>query len=256
MPALHFEGKVVSVTGSAAGIGFATACYLYDQGATLALSDCNAKTLNGLAKVLSVKPHKAGQQFITALVDVSNASEVEAWVSKIISTFGRLDCAANVAGGGDGSHCKIADKTTEDFNTAIDINLRGIFNCMRAQLPRMNTGSSIVNVSSGAGIVGQPGVGLYSAAKAGINMLTATAAKEYGPSGIRINAVAPGLTLTPSLLGAGIAFLEPTINATPLGRGAEPIEIAQPIAFLLGDQASFITGVVLRIDGGCAAIGH
>ncbi|RMD43605.1 hypothetical protein DV735_g1556, partial [Chaetothyriales sp. CBS 134920] len=252
---LPFLGQVVALTGGGSGIGLATALLLFDRGATVAVCDYNKDALATATKKLEEKTPQPGQQFSASLVDVSKPAEIDDWIQATVKKFGRLDHATNIAGGGD-RICNLAERTDTDFNHVIDINLRGCFNCMRAQLPHMRQGSSIANVSSLSGVIGTPGVSLYSAAKGGINSLTAAAAREYGPQGIRVNAVAPGTVLTPALLSGGISYLKPSIDATPMGRAAEPIEIAKVIAFLLSEEASFVSGTVIRVDGGLQAMGH
>ncbi|KIX06647.1 uncharacterized protein Z518_04623 [Rhinocladiella mackenziei CBS 650.93] len=251
-----FSGKVVTITGAASGIGLATSLLLYERGATIAVSDVNSKALAELEQRLGTLPARdRGQRYKTTPVDVSDAVAVSAWIEETVNTFGRLDLCANIAGAGE-TVCNLEEKSSQDFDFAVNVNLRGVFNCMRAQLPHLQRGSAVVNVSSGSGVNGTPGHSLYSAAKGGVNTMTSAAAKEYGPKGIRINCVAPGVTLTPAMLTVGRVFLEPSVAATPLRRGSEPVEQAQAISFLLSDEASFITGVILRCDGGFAATGH
>ncbi|RMZ75359.1 hypothetical protein DV738_g5521, partial [Chaetothyriales sp. CBS 135597] len=248
---LPFLGQVVAITGAASGIGLATALLLFERGATIAVCDYNKDTLAAATKILEEKTRQPGQQFSASLVDVSKQAEVDEWIQTTVKQFGRLDHAANIAGGGD-RICNLAERTGTDFDHAIDINLRGCFNCMRAQLSHMRQGSSIVNVSSLAGLTGTTGVSLYSAAKGGVNSLTAVAAREYGSQGIRVNAVAPGAVLTPALLAGGISYLKPSIDATPMGRGAEPIEEVQLEDF--GNIFS-LEGKVAVVTGGSRGLG-
>jgi NAD(P)-dependent dehydrogenase (short-subunit alcohol dehydrogenase family) len=251
----QFLGNVITVTGGASGIGLATVQTLYERGASVAFCDFNATTLAEAEKTISAIPPQAGQRLMATLVDVSKPAEVNRWIESVVSKFGKLDHAANVAGVGE-TVANLAEKTDAEFDRIVDINLRGVFNCMRAQLPHLKEGSSIVNVSSGSGLHGNPGNSIYSAAKAGVNTMTAAAAKEYGPKGIRVNVVSPGVTLTPAMLSIGLPYLEPSIQLTPMRRGAQPVELATTIAFLLSKESSFITGVVLRCDGGYLTLGH
>lgn len=251
-----FTGKVVSVTGSGSGIGLDTTLLLYARGASVAASDFNQDSLKKTAKLLSEMPARDGQRFTTTLVDVSKSDQVNAWMKSIVDHFGRLDLAANVAGAGD-RVVNLEERTDAEFDFSTNVNLRGCFNCMRAQIPLLPKGGAIVNVSSGSGIQGTPGNSIYSAAKAGVNSMTSAAAKENGAKGIRINAISPGVTLTPAMVeGPGKPYLEWALETTPLKRGADPVEQAKGIAFLLSEEASFISGVVLRVDGAFAAVGY
>ncbi|KIX05622.1 uncharacterized protein Z518_03594 [Rhinocladiella mackenziei CBS 650.93] len=246
-----FKGKVITVTGASSGIGYELAKLLYTRGASLAISSRNGQKLQGLVQVLSQMQPAPGQEFIATTVDVSRAEDVKAWVRETVSHFGQLNGAANVAGSGEGEQfAPLTSKTDDEFDTMVDINLRGVFNCMRAQIPHMGSGSSIVNVSSGAAITGIPGLALYSAAKAALNNLSKTAAREVGHLGIRINVLSPGFTLSPPLLCLGPEFLKPHTEKTPLRRAGEPMELASSIAYLLSEESSFQTGSVVVVDGG------
>ena len=127
---------------------------------------------------------------------------------------------------------------------------------MRAQAAYLSSGSAIVNVSSMGGVIGSAGFSLYSAAKGGLNTLTAVTARELGSKNIRVNAITPGIVLTPALLTTGKDIIKPSIEITALGRGAQPIEMAKVIAFLLSEEASYITGAIIRVDGGMFTMGH
>ena len=251
-----FAGKVVSITGGASGIGFATALVLYSRGATVAVADINPEGLKHLEKALEERSKTAlpGQKWSTTIVDVTQDADVQAWIDGTIQKFGRLDSAANIAGAIHTPH-SMADTSIRDFEFSFDVNTKGVYNCMRAQLPHLQRGSSIINVSSISAIRVMPGLSLYGASKAAVGSLTAAAATEYGPEGIRVNAIAPGITLTPPVLTVGRQYLQPSIEAAPLKRAAEPVEISKVIAFLLSDEASYISGVVLRCDGGAMGLG-
>lgn len=246
-----FAGQVLAITGGADGIGLATSLLLFARGATIAVSDVSVQALALLEQTLQNRSTAAlpGQKWSTSVVDVAKDSDVQSWIEDIVQKFGRLDHAANVAGVVH-KYNEMADTTTADFDLSFDVNTRGVFNCMRAQIPHMKPGSSIVNVSSTAATRSEPRISLYSAAKAAINSLTTAAAAEYGGKGIRVNAVAPGITLSARLLSVGQEYIEPCVNDTALQRAAQPIEIAKNIAFLLSDESSYITGTVLRCDGG------
>jgi NAD(P)-dependent dehydrogenase (short-subunit alcohol dehydrogenase family) len=251
-----FLGRVISVTGAGSGIGLATAKILFSRGATVALADINQQGLVEAEKALRRTPAQKGQQISAAIVDVSKQDAVRAWTDNIVSKFGRLDHAANVAGVAH-SPAPLAELSTDTFDYSANVNFRSVFNCMHAQLPHLKPGSSIVNVSSAVSYQAAINMSLYSASKSAINALTNSGAREYGSKGIRVNAVAPGLIMTPPLRDPENAkYLKPTVDATPLGRLGEADEVGKAICFLMSDEASYISGVVLRIDGGFMSITH
>lgn len=250
-----FAGKVIAITGGGSGIGLATALLLYSRGATIAAAGIHADGVAELDEHLQEKSANAlpGQKFSTTVLDVSKEAEVQVWVDDTLKRFGKIDGAANVAGVIH-NYGPMAETTTFDFNQSFDTNTRGVYHSMRAMIPHLKPGSSIVNVSSISAQRTEPGISLYGASKAAINTLTTATASEYGPKGIRVNAVAPGVTLSARLLAVADQYIKPGVDVTALKRGGEPLEIAYPIAFLLSDEASFITGTVLRADGGALAI--
>lgn len=251
-----FLGQVICITGAGSGIGQETARTLYARGATLALSDINPKGLVETEKLLQKENAEAGQQIMTTTVDVSKASQVSTWIEDVVSRFGRLDHAGNVCGA---THLlkPLVEMTAKDFDLVMDVNLRGTFNCLQAQAKHLQRGGSIVNFTSGAGLRPEAGMSAYSASKAGLQALTVAAARDHGPDGIRVNAVSPGATITPGLIQLGAEkFTEPLAAATPLGRVAQPQDVAKAVAYLLSDEASFVNGVILRVDGGYLATSH
>ncbi|EXJ75905.1 uncharacterized protein A1O5_00413 [Cladophialophora psammophila CBS 110553] len=250
-----FAGKVIAVTGASSGIGLATTLLLWTRGATVSAMSNNAKGIAELEAALQEKSKEAlpGQKFYTKVADVSKEGEVKAWIDETIDRFGHLDGAANIAGAVH-NYNKMADTVTEDFDFSIDMNTRGVYYCMRSQIPHMKSGSAIVNMSSISATQTEPGISLYGASKAAISTLSTATATEYGPKGIRVNAIATGLTLTRRLLSVAKEYVEPGIQATALKRGAKPMEQAHTIVFLLSDEASNITGTVVRCDGGALAL--
>jgi NAD(P)-dependent dehydrogenase (short-subunit alcohol dehydrogenase family) len=234
-----FDGKVALVTGAASGIGAATAELLRTHGATVVAAD--VVVCQGVESL-----------------DVTDEVAVDRLVHDIVGTHGRLDLAANVAGVS-GAYATVAETTVADFRRVLGVNLEGTFNCLRAELRAMlagGRGGAIVNVSSGAGLMGVPGLGAYAASKHAVVGLTRSAALEVAAAGIRVNAVCPGAIRTPMLrgfVGGDDAALERMGRAMPMGRLGEPEEVAEVIAWLLSDGARFVTGDVVRPDGGAAA---
>jgi NAD(P)-dependent dehydrogenase (short-subunit alcohol dehydrogenase family) len=186
---MSFEGKVVAITGAASGIGLALAKLLGSKGAKLALADVQHEALD--KAVSEIK--SSGGDAVGTRVDVSKDSEVDQWINDTVKHFGKLNGAANIAGveGKHGVFTNFIDMKNEEWDYIISINLTGLMYCLRAELRVMEKGASIVNAASIAGLMGRPGIGAYSVSKHGVVGLTKTAAKEVGPQGIRVNAVAP-----------------------------------------------------------------
>lgn len=250
--ASEFSGKVALVTGAAAGIGRATALAFAREGAKVVLADVMAE--EGKKAVQEIKD--AGGQAIFVRTDVSKAAEVKALVEKTVEAFGRLDFAANNAGI-EGKTAPTAECTEENWDRVISINLKGIWLCMRYEIPKMQKqGGAIVNTASIAGLVGFPGLPAYTASKFGVIGLTKAAALEYAKQGIRVNAVCPGVIHTAMVdrLIEGNPEMEAGLTAgTPLSRMGQPEEIAEVAIWLCSDKASFVTGHALAADGGYTA---
>ncbi|EXJ66157.1 uncharacterized protein A1O5_10773 [Cladophialophora psammophila CBS 110553] len=247
------EGKVISITGAASGMGLQLANLAASRGAKLALADIQEEPLKQLVDELV----SSGVDAIGTRVNVASDKEVDAWVEATINHFGQLDGAANLAGveGKHGLSGSLVNQANEEWDFILSINLTGLMYCVRAQLRVMKSGSSIVNASSIVGLVGRPGMCAYAVSKHGVAGLTKTAAKEAGPSGIRVNAVAPGSIETPMLQRVfdTEAVGDRAFSTAPLGRNGKPEEVAKLFAFLLSDDSSYISGGVYLIDGGLIA---
>ena len=242
------ENKVIVITGASRGIGAATAKYLAAQGATVVLAARDEQALANVVQEIVA----AGGKASAVKTDVGDAVSVDNMVKQTVATYGHLDAAFNNAAGGGNMPTPLADIAVEDFDSAIRINLRGIFLAMKYEIPALlaNGGGAIVNMASTAGIQGVRGISGYVASKHGVIGLTKSAALEYAPKNIRVNVVAPGPILTERLQALPDQAREPVIRAVPMGRIGLPDEVAATVAWLLSDQASFITGATLAIDGG------
>lgn len=246
----NFKNKVVLVTGGGSGIGRACAIAFSREGAKIVVADIGIE--GGEETVRIIK--EAGCEAIFIKTDVSKASEVESLIKKTIKTYGRLDCAHNNAGI-EGRMAPTADYTEEGWDRIIDTNLKGVFLCMKYEIPQMvmQGGGSIVNTASVGGLVGFVGASAYCASKGGIIQLTRVAALEYAKAGIRINAVCPGIIKTPMLdrvTGGKPEGEAPFVALEPIGRLGTPEEVAEVVVWLCSDSASFVTGNPIVVDGG------
>ena len=252
---MELEGKVAVVTGAAQGIGRSCAERLLAEGAQVVLADIDATEGAASAKAL-------GSAAVFAQTDMRDLASVQAMAEMAQSHFGGIDILVNnaaVALNG------IVDEIDEDrWSAVIDLNLTGVWRGMRACVPMMRErgGGSIINMSSVQGMRGFKGWPAYAAAKGGINALTVQTAVDLAPSGIRVNAVAPGTILTPmnekifaDLPDGGASLKEEWNNAHPIGRFGYPNEVSDAVVFLASERSSFITGEVLRVDGGLAIRG-
>ena len=246
-----FENKVAIVSGGSFGIGRATAIAFAKKGAKVVIADWveDAETLNAI-KVL-------GGDAIFIKCNVSKTEDVKAMIEKTISTFGHLDYAFNNAGI-EGTMSPLQDCTEENFDKTIGVNLKGVWLCMKYEIPEMlKQGKGvIVNCASIAGLVGFPGLPAYVASKHGVIGLTKTSALECAKLGVRVNAVCPGAIKTAMIdriTGKKKEVEDQFAAMEPIGRMGEPEEVAKAVLWLCSDEASFVTGHAMAVDGGWVA---
>ncbi|MEH6491356.1 SDR family oxidoreductase [Halopseudomonas sp.] len=251
---LDFAGKVVLVTGAAAGIGKATAEAFAAAGARLVLSDIDSQ--GGEATAAGIRA--TGGDALFQACDVVDASAVKALIDMIESTYGRLDCAFNNAGI-EIEQDKIADAKEDVYDRIMDVNVKGVWQCMRFEIPLMlkNGGGAIVNTGSIAALGAAPKMSIYAASKHAVLGLTRSVAVEYGKKGIRVNAVCPAVIDTDMYRRA--AAIEPrkaevVAGMHPVGRIGKAEEIAAAVLYLCSDAAGFTTGIALPVDGGATCI--
>jgi NAD(P)-dependent dehydrogenase (short-subunit alcohol dehydrogenase family) len=251
----RLSGKVALVTGAASGLGAATARRLARDGAKILLTD---RDLAGEEVAASIAA--AGGQAAFRLHDVTSQPDWAAAVEHAVQDFGRLDILVNNAGVAGGRH-ELMDHSYDAWRQILAVNLDGVFLGLRHAGPRIaaSGGGSVINLSSILGKVGMAGAAAYCASKGGVTLLTKAAALEWAPLGIRVNSVHPGFIDTPMVSNAladredGNEMRVALMNAHPIGRFGVPREIADAIAFLASDDASFITGAELVVDGGFTA---
>lgn len=249
---MRMKDKIILITGGGAGIGKATALRFAEEGAKVVICDVNEEAGKAVAAELGGEDH-------FYKVNVADRAEVQAWVADVVEKFGRVDVLVNNAGIiRDGQMIKfkngelVGQMSEENFDLVISVNLKGTFNCAQAVAPYMakQGGGVILNATSVVGLDGNFGQTNYVATKAGVIGMTKTWSRELGKLGIRVNAVAPGFTATEILITMPEKVIDGMKARTPLRRLGEPRDIANAYLFLASDEASFITGETLRVDGG------
>jgi NAD(P)-dependent dehydrogenase (short-subunit alcohol dehydrogenase family) len=248
-----FAGKVAFVTGAGGGIGRATALAFAGEGAGVAAADVSEQNVRETARMIEA----AGGRALAVACDVTRTEDVKAALETTIEAFGRLDFAFNNAGIEQAKKA-MADITEEEWDRIVAVDLRGVFLCMKYEIPLMleRGGGAIVNTSSGAGVKGFPGGAAYVAAKHGVVGLSRSAALDYAASNIRINAVCPGIIDTEMMgrvTGGTTEGRQGVISQEPIGRMGRPEEIAAAVVWLCSDAASFAVGHAMVVDGGQTA---
>jgi len=245
---MDLSGKVAIVTGSARGIGREIALRLAEAGASIVVSDVAD------AAPVAEEIRKMGQKSLAVLTDVTSASDVAAMVEKVIAEYGRIDILVNNAGiARDQLLLRMSD---EDWEAVLNVNLKSVFLCTRAVLRPMvkQRWGRIISISSIVGIVGNPGQANYASSKAGIIGFTKTIAREVGSRGITVNAIAPGFIVSKMTDQLSEAQKGEMLKRIPLGFLGTPRDVAEAVAFLASEEARYITGQVLGVDGGLGGL--
>ena len=249
------DGRISLVTGAGSGIGRTTSLVMAREGATVVVSDINAD--GGEETLSAIK--EAGDDGMFVHADVSRPEDVAALVGQVVTVYGKLDCAYNNAGIEGQLTSRLHEYPEEVWDRLIDINLKGVWLCLKHEIPLMmqQGRGAIVNTASGAGLVGSRNMSAYVASKHAVVGLTKAAALEYARDGIRVNAVCPGIIDTPMvrrLIGGRDAEYEASIPIRqPIGRLGTPEEIAESVTWLCSDAASLVTGLAMAVDGGYTA---
>jgi NAD(P)-dependent dehydrogenase (short-subunit alcohol dehydrogenase family) len=248
---LPLKGRVAIVIGASRGIGAATARALGDAGANVVLAARGAAALDALADDLTL----AGRSTLAVPTDITDAAAVRRLVDRTVKEFGRVDIAVNSAAGAGPPPTPLADISVGDYDAAVEVTQRGVFLAMKYEIPAILEagGGSIVNVASTAGLEAVGGLAAYVSAKYAVVGLTRTAALDYAARGVRVNALAPGPTLTEQLVQAGPQARARVAEALPMKRLGRPEEVAAAAVWLCSDAAGFITGAILPLDGGMLA---
>jgi NAD(P)-dependent dehydrogenase (short-subunit alcohol dehydrogenase family) len=247
----RFAGKTVVITGGNSGIGLATAKLFHEEGAKVAISGRDQKTLDEAVKTI-------GADTLAVKADVSKLEDIDRFLTQVVAKFGKID--ALFANAGIAKFAPAADSTEQLFDETFDINVKGLFFTLQKALPLLNDNAGIVLNASVVGTKGYPGTGIYSATKAAVRSLARTFAAELVDRGIRVNVVSPGPIETPILAKGGLPqeaqdqFAADIKTRVPMKRFGTPEEVAHAVLFLASSEASYITGVDLNVDGGTGQI--
>jgi NAD(P)-dependent dehydrogenase (short-subunit alcohol dehydrogenase family) len=243
----RLDGKVVVITGGASGIGRQSAVLALEEGASVVLGDRNGELL---AEALVAMGE---ERCTTARIDTTHEADLERLVQVAVERFGSIDVAINAAG--IGTLAPISEHPAESWREVLDVCLTGVFLSVKHEARQMldqATGGSIINITSISGRQPTEGMAAYCSAKAGLDMFTRVSALELGPKGVRVNAIAPGFVETPITAGANPTARQAYLDAISLGRFGQPSDIARAALFLASDEAAWINGEIVVVDGGAA----
>lgn len=241
------ENKIAVITGGSRGIGFATVEAFLEEGATVIL--CGSRAESAEKAVAQIKEKNPNAKVEGIYPNLADYDEVKASFDAVVEKYGRIDILVNNAGISDST--PFTSYTAENFDKVMDLNVKGVFNCAKAVSDSMIAQNSgvILNTSSMVSVTGQPSGIAYPTSKFAVNGFTLSLARELGPKGIRVNAVAPGVTYTDMMRAVPKEYIDPLVAQIPLRRIGQPEDIANAFVFLASDKASYITGVVLNVDG-------